>query len=89
MYGNCERASCEAIRYTGDLEESVIVSGVFGVVCASAAVVDGDDGDDEVLAVVVVVGEVLVASRYRKVCGINAWYCARRAKTAAVGPEGR
>ena len=71
----------------------MIVSGVFGVVCASAAVVDGDDGD-EVLAVVVVVvvgevGEVLVASRYRKVCGINAWYCARRAKTAAVGPEGR
>lgn len=72
----------------------MIVSGVFGVVCASAAVVDGDeddeDEDDEVLAVVVgEVGEVLVASRYRKVCGINAWYCARRAKTAAVGPEGR
>lgn len=66
------------------------VSGVLGVVRAVAAdgVDDDGDDDDEVLAVGDV-EDVLVASRYRNVCGIKAWYCARRAKIAAVGPDGR
>lgn len=34
-------------------------------------------------------GEVDVPMRYRNTCGIEAWYCASRAKMVAVGPEGR